>query len=176
MPKSAGDELIGGAANGEGAVEMIVEKTGTDIYISQVIELVRKAQESHSRNQHLANRAAFWLTVIAISAGLVTLAVWPILSHPFEFGIKRAITVMVIACPHALGLAVPLVVTVSTSLFSSTGLFIRDRSAFERARLLEAFIFDKTGALTEGRFGVMDVIALGGKAGEEEVLALAAAV
>lgn len=176
VPKSPGDELIGGAVNGEGAVEMIIEKTGADTYLSQVIELVREAQESRSRTQDLANRAAFWLTVIAISAGLATLAVWLILGHPFEFGIERAVTVMVIACPHALGLAVPLVVAVSTSLSASNGLLIRDRSAFERARLLEAVVFDKTGTLTEGHFGVTDVVALDGEAGEEEVLALAAAV
>lgn len=176
VPRGPGDELIGGAVNGEGAVEMVIEKTGADTYLSQVIDMVREAQESRSRTQDLANRAAFWLTLIAITVGVATLAVWLALGYAFEFGMERSVTVMVITCPHALGLAIPLVVAVSTALSAGNGLLIRDRSAFERSRLLEAVVFDKTGTLTEGRFGVSDVVALNGNPNEEEVLALAAAV
>ncbi len=176
VTRGPGDELIGGAVNGEGALEMVIEKTGADTYLSQVIDMVREAQESRSRTQDLANRAAFWLTMIALTIGGITLAIWLVLGHPFEFAIERSVTVMVIACPHALGLAIPLVVTVSTALSAGNGLLIRDRSAFERSRLLEAVVFDKTGTLTEGRFGVSDVVALGGNPNEEEVLALAAAI
>jgi len=176
VPRGPGDELIGGAVNGEGAVEMVIEKTGADTYLSQVIDMVREAQESRSRTQDLANRAAFWLTLIAITVGVATLAVWLALGYAFEFGMERSVTVMVITCPHALGLAIPLVVAVSTALSAGNGLLIRDRSAFEKSRLLEAVVFDKTGTLTEGRFGVSDVVALDGNPNEEEVLALAAAV
>jgi Cu2+-exporting ATPase len=150
-----------------------VKKTGAETYLAQVIELVRQAQESRSRTQDLANRAASWLTYIALSVGGLTLAVWLVAGQGFNFALERMVTVMVIACPHALGLAVPLVVAVSTALSASHGLLIRDRSAFERARELQAVIFDKTGTLTEGRFGVTDVIPLG-DLGDEELLRLAA--
>lgn len=176
VPKGPGDELIGGSVNGEGAVEMTIEKTGSDTYLSQVIGMVREAQESRSRTQDLANRAAFWLTIISISVGVVTLAVWMVLGHTFEFSMERSVTVMVITCPHALGLAIPLVVAVSTALSAGNGLLIRDRSSFERARLLQAVVYDKTGTLTEGRFGVSDVLPLDGSLSEEEILALAGAV
>jgi Cu2+-exporting ATPase len=176
VARGPGDDLIGGSVNGEGAVEMIIEKTGADTYISQVIDMVRKAQESRSRTQDLADRAAFWLTIISISVGAATLAVWIVLGYAFEFGMERSVTVMVITCPHALGLAVPLVVAVSTALSAGNGLLVRDRSAFERSRLLQAVVFDKTGTLTEGRFGVTDIVTFDEGLGEEEVLALAAAV
>ncbi|MBN2026078.1 MAG: cadmium-translocating P-type ATPase [Actinobacteria bacterium] len=176
VSRSPGDGLIGGSVNGKGAVEMVIDKTGSDTYLSQVIGMVREAQESRSRTQDLANRAAFWLTIISITVGVVTLVVWLVLGHTFEFSIERSVTVMVITCPHALGLAIPLVVAVSTALSASNGLLIRDRSAFERARLLQAVVFDKTGTLTEGRFGVSDVVVLDGSQSKEEILALAAAV
>lgn len=176
VARRPGDDLIGGSVNGEGAVEMIIEKTGADTYISQVIDIVRKAQESRSRTQDLADRAAFWLTIISISVGAATLAVWIVLGYAFEFGMERSVTVMVITCPHALGLAVPLVVAVSTALSAGNGLLVRDRSAFERSRLLQAVVFDKTGTLTEGRFGVTDIVTFDEGLGEEEVLTLAAAV
>ncbi len=175
VEKEVGDEVIGGSVNGESAVVLEVRKTGDQTYLSQVIEMVRKAQESRSRTQDLANRAALWLTIIAISVGAGTLAVWLALGKDFAFGIERAVTVMVIACPHALGLAVPLVVAVSTAISAKNGLLIRDRSAFERSRNVNAILFDKTGTLTEGRFGVTDVIALGG-ATADEVLATAASL
>lgn len=140
-----------------------MQKTGDQTYLAQVIDLVRKAQESRSRTQDLANRAAFWLTVIALSVGGATLAFWLLFGKPFEFALARSVTVMVITCPHALGLAVPLVVAVSTAISAANGLLIRDRSAFERARNVQAILFvrDKTGTLTEARFGVTDVITLG---------------
>ncbi|MFB6351922.1 MAG: heavy metal translocating P-type ATPase, partial [Bradymonadaceae bacterium] len=155
VEKSDGDEVIGGAVNGEGALTVEVEKTGDDTYLSQVIELVRRAQESKSQTQDLANRAAVWLTGIALTGGAVTLILWLTLSaQSFEFAIERTVTVMVITCPHALGLAVPLVVAVSTALAAQNGLLIRDRAAFETARNIDAILFDKTGTLTEGEFGV----------------------
>lgn len=160
VEKGEGDKAIGGSINGESAIKIGVEKTGEETYLSQVVQLVRQAQESRSRSQDLANRAALWLTVIALSAGGITLAVWLIAGKDFNFALSRMVTVMVITCPHALGLAVPLVVAVSTALSAGNGLLIRDRSAFERARLLQAVVFDKTGTLTEGRFGVTDILSL----------------
>ena len=135
--------------------------------------MVRQAQETRSRTQDLANRAALWLTYIALSAGGLTLAFWLFAGRGFEFALERMVTVMVITCPHALGLAVPLVVAVSTRLTAQNGLLIRDRGAFERARNLDAVLFDKTGTLTEGRFGVAGVVPLADMT-EDEVLAWAA--
>src|SRR5579885_3165448 len=175
VEKGEGDEVIGGAVNGEGAITLAVRRTGADTYLSQVIELVRKAQETRSRTQDLANRAALWLTVVAVGGGTITLAAWLGAGREFSFALERMVTVMVITCPHALGLAVPLVVAVSTALSARNGLLIRDRSAFERARELDAVVFDKTGTLTEGRFGVTDVVPLGGRS-ERDVLRLAAAL
>lgn len=175
VTKGEGDTTIGGSVNGEGAVTLEIRKTGDETYLAQVIEMVRKAQASRSRTQDLANRAAQWLTYIALTAGASTLVAWLALGQDFEFALERMVTVMVITCPHALGLAVPLVVAVSTSLSAQSGLLIRDRAAFERARNLQAIVFDKTGTLTEGRFGVSDVVALA-EASEEEVLRLAASL
>jgi len=173
VEKAEGQEAVGGAVNGEGAVTLEVRKTGDQTYLSQVIDMVRQAQETRSRTQDLANRAALWLTYIAISAGGATLIFWLGFGQGFEFALERMVTVMVITCPHALGLAVPLVVAVSTRLTAQNGLLIRDRAAFERARKLTAVIFDKTGTLTEGRFGVTGIVALADLS-EDEVLAWAA--
>jgi Cu2+-exporting ATPase len=175
VEKGNGATVIGGAVNGEAAIIIEVQKTGDETYLSQVITMVRQAQESRSRSQDLANRAAVWLTAVALGGGAVTLAAWLATGVSFPFALARAVTVMVIACPHALGLAVPLVVAVSTALSAANGLLIRDRSAFERARALDAIVFDKTGTLTEGRFGVTDVIPLDNR-GEEDVLRLAASL
>lgn len=150
-----------------------VRKTGDLAYLSQVISLVRQAQETRSRTQDLANRAALWLTYIALSVGGATLVVWRGLGFGFEYAIERMVTVMVITYPHALGLAVPLVVAVSTKVTAQNGLLIRDRAAFERARNLNAVMFDKTGTLTEGRLGIADVIPLADQS-EDEILAWAA--
>ena len=175
VEKGTGDDLIGGSINGESAVTIEVRRTGDETYLSQVIDLVRKAQETRSRTQDLANRAALWLTIIAIAGGTVTLAAWLLADQSFQFALERMVTVMVIACPHALGLAVPLVVAVSTALSARQGLLIRDRTAFERARDVNAIVFDKTGTLTEGRFGVTDVVSLDGTP-ESELLRLAASL
>ena len=175
VEKGVGDEVIGGSINGEAAITIDVRRTGGETYLSQVIELVRRAQQTRSRTQDLANRAALWLTLVAIGGGTVTLVVWLGAGQSFQFALERMVTVMVIACPHALGLAVPLVVAVSTSLSARNGLLIRDRTAFERARDIDAIVFDKTGTLTEGRFGVTDVVSLDGT-DEAEVLRLAAAL
>ena len=175
VEKGEGDPVIGGAVNGEAAIVVGVSKTGDETYLAQVIEMVRRAQESRSRTQDLANRAALLLTAIALAVGTITLIVWLLLGREFAFALERTVTVMVIACPHALGLAVPLVVAVSTAISARNGLLIRDRSAFEAARSLDAIVFDKTGTLTEGRFGVTDVIPLA-EMDEERVFTLAAAI
>lgn len=175
VEKGEGDEAIGGAVNGESSFTIAVQKTGDETYLSQVVTMVREAQEARSRTQDLADRAALWLTIIAITAGTITLAIWLTAGRAFDFSLERMVTVMVITCPHALGLAIPLVVAVSTALAARRGLLIRDRSSFERARGIEAVVFDKTGTLTEGRFGVTDVVCLG-DVGGDEVLRLAASV
>jgi Cu2+-exporting ATPase len=175
VDKRAGDQVIGGSINGEGSLTVEVERTGAETYISQVIRLVEEAQRSKSRSQDLANRAALWLVIVALGVGGATLATWLIIGQGLAFALTRSITVMVIACPHALGLAVPLVVAVSTALAAGRGLLIRRRNAFETARRLNAIVFDKTGTLTEGRFGVTGVAAASGDS-EEAVLRLAAAV
>ena len=175
VEKGEEDEVIGGAVNGEASITVEVKKTGEESYLSQVVGMVRKAQESKSRTQDLANRAAFYLTLISLSVGVITLSAWLIAGREFVFSLERMVTVMVITCPHALGLAVPLVVAMSTSLAAGRGLLIRERSSFERGRNLDAVIFDKTGTLTEGRFGVTDVISLNGRE-ENEILGLAAAL
>jgi len=161
VSKGANDEVIGGSVNGGGSLTIEVKKTGKDSYISQVIELVRTASESKSRAQGFANKAAFWLTLIAITAGTVTLIAWIILGKEFVFALERMVTVMVITCPHALGLAIPLVIAVITALSAQNGLLIRNRTAFENARNLQTIVFDKTGTLTKGEFGVSDIISLG---------------
>jgi Cu2+-exporting ATPase len=173
VSKKTGDKVIGGSINGEGSVYVKVEHTGKDSYISQVIELVRKAQESKSKTQDLANRAALWLTIIAISIGSLTLAIWAYLGKGFAFALERMVAVMVITCPHALGLAVPLVVAVSTSISARKGLLIRNRAAFEKARNIQAIIFDKTGTLTKGEFGITDIISLD-RYSENDILLYAA--
>jgi Cu2+-exporting ATPase len=175
VSRREGDEAIGGAVNGEGALTLEIRKTGAETYLARVVEMVRQAQASRSRAQDLANRAAQWLTYIALTAGALTLAAWLVLGESFEFALERTVTVMVITCPHALGLAVPLVVAVSTSLAALNGLLIRNRAAFERARNLQAIVFDKTGTLTEGRFGVSDLVPLA-EPDETELLRLAASL
>jgi Cu2+-exporting ATPase len=173
----AGSVVVGGAVNGEGALVVEIRRTGKDSYLSQVIQLVREAQESKSRTQDLADRAALWLTVIAVAGGAVTLVAWLALAgREFSFALERAVTVMVIACPHALGLAIPLVVAVSTAVSARSGLLIRSRTAFESARNLQAVIFDKTGTLTEGRFAVTDTVGLDGALEASELLRYAASV
>ncbi len=173
--RTTGETVIGGAVNGEGAVTIEVKATGEATYLSQVIAMVKAAQNSRSRTQDLATRAATVLTWVAITVGLGSFAYWVWAGESVTFALERMVTVMVIACPHALGLAVPLVVAVSTSLAAKNGLLIRDRAAFERARDLNAVVFDKTGTLTEGRFGVSDIVMLEG-GDEAAALRMAASV
>lgn len=177
IPKKVGAKVIGGAINGEGSLTAIVKKTGKDSFLAQVIELVRQAQQSKSKTQDLANRAALWLTVIALSCGAITLFIWlALMNKDFAFSLERTVTVMVITCPHALGLAVPLVVAVSTAIAAGNGLLIRNRVAFERAKNIQAIIFDKTGTLTEGKFGVTDTVVFTSDTNEKELLKYAASV
>lgn len=173
--KKAGSIVIGGSVNGEGSVTVEVKKTGKDSYLSQVIELVKQAQESKSKTQDLADRAAQWLTVIALGGGAITLTLWLLMHFGLAFGLERMVAVMIVTCPHALGVAIPLVVAVSTALSARNGLLIRNRTAFEQARNIQAIIFDKTGTLTEGKFGVTDTISFNNMT-EKEVLKYAASV
>lgn len=154
VKKSAGAEVIGGSINGKNSLKVKVAKTGADSYLNKVVTLVEEAQQTKSKTQNLANRAARWLTFVAIGAGAITLTVWLLLGKDFNFALSRMVTVMVISCPHALGLAIPLVVAISTAVSAQNGLLIRNRTAFENARKITALIFDKTGTLTEGNFGV----------------------
>ena len=177
VAKRTGDKVIGGGINGEGSLVIQVERTGKDSFLSQVIDLVKEAQESKSKTQDLANRAAFWLTIIAIVGGAVTMFIWlAIMSESLAFALERTVTVMVITCPHALGLAVPLVVAVSTAISAKNGLLIRNRAAFEQARKLNAIIFDKTGTLTKGEFGVTDIISFDENYSNDDILHFAASV
>jgi Cu2+-exporting ATPase len=177
VDKEVGSKVIGGSINGEGSITAEVQKTGKESFLSQMIGLVEQAQQSKSRSQDLANRAALWLTIIALSCGAVTLIIWLAIIHKdFAFALERTVTVMVITCPHALGLAVPLVVAVSTALSAKNGLLIRDRASFERGRNIQALIFDKTGTLTKGQFGVTDTVPLSEGMDEKELLKYAAAI
>ena len=177
VTKSKDDEVIGGSVNEKGSLTVEISKTGDESFLSQVMDLVRSAQESKSKTQDLANRAAFWLTIVAISAGALTFMSWSLFTgQELSFTMNRTVTVMIIACPHALGLAIPLVVAVSTSLAASNGFLIRNRVAFEQARNLQAVIFDKTGTLTEGTFTVTDILNFNEKFSDDEILMVAASL
>ncbi len=170
--KGTEDRVIGGAINGEGVLKVRIERTGEETYIAQVIKLVRQAQESRSRTQDLANRAAALLFYVALGVGIVTYLAWFLLAGA-DFALERSVTVLVIACPHALGLAIPLVVALSTSITAKSGILIRDRRAFEMVKDVNAVVFDKTGTLTVGEFGVSDMVSF---IPEGELLKLAASV
>jgi Cu2+-exporting ATPase len=174
--KDLGATVTAGTVNGAGALRVQVTGTGERTALAGIMRLVAQAQTSRSRAQALADRAAFWLTVIALVAGTVTLVVWLNLraAEP-EFAIERLVTVLVIACPHALGLAVPLVVAISTALGARSGLLVRDRRGLEEARNLNVVVFDKTGTLTRGEFGVVDIAATEGQT-PDAILRLSAAV
>jgi P-type Cu2+ transporter len=177
VPKQAGDRVVGGSVNGDGSITVETERTGEESYLSQMTNLVKEAQQSKSRSQNLADRAALWLTIIALSAGIMTIIIWlAVFNKEFVFSLERMVTVMVITCPHALGLAVPLVVAVSTTLSARHGLLIRNRNNFEKARKIQAILFDKTGTLTKGEFGVSDSITLDDNMSEQELLKYAASV
>ena len=176
VKKEKFSEVIGGSVNGNGSLQVKVEHTGKDSYLSKVIKLVEEAQKTKSRTQHLADRAAKVLTFVAIFVGFGTLLVWLLLGASFNFALERMVTVMVISCPHALGLAVPLVVAISTAVSAQHGLLIRNRTAFENARRITAMIFDKTGTLTKGEFGVTRIETLDPAFDEDALLTLSAAL
>ena len=172
--KGEGDKLIGGSINGDGSIEVEVKNIGKDSYLSKVIGMVEKAQESKSRTQNLTDRAAFWLTIIALTVGFATLFIWYSITGDFSYAIARMATVMVITCPHALGLAMPLVVATSTAQSAKNGLLIRNRTQFENSRKIDTVVFDKTGTLTQGNFGVNFVEIFDEKYNEEKVIEIAA--
>ncbi|RIJ16540.1 copper-translocating P-type ATPase [Henriciella mobilis] len=175
--KTVETEVIGGSINGEGSLTIRVDKTGDETFLSSVIKLVKEAQASKSKTQDLANTAAKWLTFIALGGGLSTVLFWTLFTDQgFGFAMARAVTVMVIACPHALGLAVPLVVARSTAIAATNGLLIRDRTAFEEARNINAIIFDKTGTLTKGEFGITDTLVFDTTFTESDIVAYAASI
>lgn len=175
VSKKQGDEVIAGTINGEGSLRVEVLETGDDTKLSGIMRLVAEAQESKSRSQVLADRAAQWLTAVAISAALITFVVWQLVGAEIDFTMVRVVTVLVIACPHALGLAVPLVVAISTTKGAGSGLLVRDRRGLEEARNLNAVIFDKTGTLTLGEFRVVSVHT-DEATSEQEALRIAASV
>ena len=152
--KTVRDTVIAGAVNGEGSLHIKVTHRGEDSYLNKVVQMVAEAQNAKSQTQTLADQAAGWLTILSLSVGIITLVVWLWLGKDVAFAIERMVTVMVTACPHALGVAIPLVVAISTAISAQKGLLIRNRTAFEEARKITAMVFDKTGTLTEGAFGV----------------------
>lgn len=176
VEKQKEDEVIGGSINDNGVLKINVRHTGKDSYLSKVIGLVTEAQQTKSKSQNLANRAAGWLFYIALGAGIVTLIVWLSLGKEFDYALERMVTVMIISCPHALGLAVPLVVAISTSVSAKHGLLIRNRTAFENSRKLTTIIFDKTGTLTKGAFGVTRYESVTDSLEANELLRLAASL
>lgn len=174
--KRKGDKVIAGSINGNGAIKVSVLHGAKDSYLSQVIKLVQDAQKAKSKTQLLADSAARWLTIIAISAGIITFLYWWLSGQILSFAIERMVTVIVICCPHALGLAVPLVVAKSTALSAKHGLLIKNRTAFENARKITTVVFDKTGTLTVGKFEVSKIVSLPGSVTENEIIRLASAL
>jgi Cu2+-exporting ATPase len=176
VSKKAGDEVIGGSINDRGSLKIEVKHTGEDSYLSKVIGMVKEAQGTKSKTQNLADKAAGWLFYVALGAGIITLIVWLSIGKEFEYALERMVTVMIISCPHALGLAVPLVVAISTAIAAKKGLLIRNRTAFENARKITTIIFDKTGTLTKGEFGVTRFESSNEEHSKEDVLKIAAAL
>ncbi len=175
VKKREGDAVIAGTINGDGSLRVEVTSTGADTKLSKIMRMVADAQRSKSRAQQLADRAAQMLTQIAIAAALLTMVVWQLLGAPIDFAVVRTVTVLVIACPHALGLAVPLVVAISTTLGAQAGLLVRDRRGLEEARLVNTVIFDKTGTLTLGEFRVVGLTVADGMS-SDAALRIAAAI
>lgn len=176
VSKEKDDQVIGGSVNDKGTLKIKVKHTGEDSYLTKVIGMVKEAQKTKSKTQNLADKAAAWLFYIALGAGILTLFVWLSLGREFEYALERMVTVMIISCPHALGLAIPLVVAISTAVSAKNGLLIRNRTAFENARKLTAIIFDKTGTLTQGEFGVTRYESIVDNLSDNELLQIAASV
>lgn len=175
VSKEPGAKVIAGTLNGDGSLRVRVTATGQETALAGIMRLVEQAQQSKSNTQILADKAAGWLFYIALAVAALTAIIWTLATGLRLDILERVVTVLVIACPHALGLAIPLVVAISTSLGAHNGILVRDRLALERARQIDTVIFDKTGTLTEGRFGMVDMTVIDGWA-EEQALALAAAV
>lgn len=176
VKKELNEKVIGGSVNGNGSLQVKVEHTGKDSYLNKVIKMVEDAQKTKSKMQNLSDRAAKWLTYIALAIGFGTLATWLVLGFPFVYALERMVTVMVITCPHALGLAIPLVVAISTAVSAQNGLLIRNRTAFEESRKISVLLFDKTGTLTKGDFGVTRVQSVNKAYPDKEILRLASAL
>lgn len=176
VKKEKENKVIGSSVNGNGSLTIRVVSTGKDSYLNKVVKLVEDAQKIKSKTQNFADRAAKVLTFVALGGGALTLVVWLLLGFPFVFALERMVTVMVISCPHALGLAVPLVVAISTSIAAQKGLLIRNRTAFENARLITTIIFDKTGTLTKGSHELQEIIVLNNQYNENELLRLASGI
>ena len=176
VAKKKDNQVIGGSVNDNGTLKIKVKHTGEDSYLSKVIGMVKEAQETKSKTQNLADKAAAWLFYIALGAGVTTLVVWLSLGKDFEYALERMVTVMIISCPHALGLAVPLVVAISTAVSAKNGLLIRNRTAFENARNITAIIFDKTGTLTKGEFGVTRFKSVSNHLSDDDLLQIAASI
>lgn len=175
VSKTIGEEVIGGAINGNGVVKVQVKGIGEDAYLSKVINMVQEAQKQKSKSQRLADVAAKWLTIIALVVGFGTFFTWLALGETMAFAMERMVTIMVISCPHALGLAVPLVAAISTSISARNGLLIRNRTAFEASRKITTIVFDKTGTLTKGTHEVTRIVSLSSKYDEIELLKYATA-
>lgn len=176
VKKNKGTKVIGGSINSNGSLTIQVTSTGKDSYLNKIVKLVEDAQKIKSKTQTFADRAAKVLTFVALGGGALTLVVWLLLGFPFVFALERMVTVMVISCPHALGLAVPLVVAISTAISAQKGLLIRNRTAFENARLITTIIFDKTGTLTKGAHELQKIVTLNSRYEEKELLRLASGV
>ncbi len=176
VQKIKGDKVIAGAINGNGSIKITVSHAAKDSYLSQVIKLVDDAQKSKSKTQLVADTAAKWLTIIAITAGISTFLFWFLTGQTIAFAMERMVTVIVICCPHALGLAVPLVVAKSTAISAKNGLLIKNRTAFENSRKITTIVFDKTGTLTIGKFDVSKVVSLQDELNENEIIRLASAL
>ena len=176
VEKKKDDKIIAGSLNGNGSLKIEVAHGAKDSYLAQVIKLVQDAQKSKSKTQLLADKAARWLTFIAIATGIVTFLYWYLAGKDIAFAVERMVTVIVISCPHALGLAVPLVVAKSTALSAKNGLLIKNRTAFENARKITTLVFDKTGTLTVGTFAVSKIVSLQDDVKENELLRLASAL
>ena len=174
VDKMVDEKVIGGTVNEQNALRIEITQVGDETALAGIMRLVQDAQNSKSQAQTLAQRAAMWLTYIALAAGLITLVAWLLISRDIPIAIRFAVTVIVIACPHALGLAVPLVVAISTSLAARNGLLVRDRIALEDARKLDVIIFDKTGTLTKGEQGVVNMVTADDA--ENRLLAIAAGI
>jgi Cu2+-exporting ATPase len=173
VKKKKGSQVIGGTINGNGSLTIKAQQVGEEAYLSKVINMVKEAQGEKSKTQHLADKVAFWLTITSLSVGFITLVTWLFLDQPFVFALERMASVMVITCPHALGLAIPLVVAISTSLSAQRGLLIRNRTAFENSRKISLLVFDKTGTLTQGKFEVLRYGSLNNAYKDKQILSLA---